>query len=67
MSSVLHPQYITDETGKRISVVLSFEEYEKYQELLEDMDDLSVIAERRNEAGLAHVEVIAGLQRDGLL
>ncbi len=28
MSLDLHPQYITDEAGKRISVVLPIEEYE---------------------------------------
>jgi len=28
MSTVLHPKYVTDEMGNRISVILSIEEYE---------------------------------------
>ena len=64
MSTELHPQYITDEAGKRVSVVLSIEEY---QELLEDLEDLAVLAERKDEAGIPHDEVISGLKRDDLL
>lgn len=64
MSAVLHPQYITDETGKRISVVLPIEEY---QELLEDLEDLAALSERSDETPIPHGEVTAGLKRDGLL
>jgi hypothetical protein len=39
----LHPKYITDESGKKISVILSIE---KYHELLEDLEDLTVFTER---------------------
>jgi len=60
MSTALHPQYITDESGNRVSVVIPVAEFE---ELLEDLDDLAVIAERRDEPALTHDEVIAGLQR----
>jgi PHD/YefM family antitoxin component YafN of YafNO toxin-antitoxin module len=60
----LHPQYITDEAGKRVSVVLPVAEYE---ELMEDMEDLAAMAERRDEPGIPHDEVIAELKRDGLL
>jgi PHD/YefM family antitoxin component YafN of YafNO toxin-antitoxin module len=41
MSTVLHPQYITDETGKRVSVVLPIEEYQAMTERLEDLEDLA--------------------------
>lgn len=41
------PQYITDANGKKISVILSLADYE---ELLEDLEDLAAIAERRNES-----------------
>jgi len=64
MNAVLHPQYITDEIGERVSVVLPIEEY---RELLEDLEDLAAIAERRDEPGVPHDEVIAGLKRDGSL
>lgn len=60
----LHPQYITDETGSRVSVVLPIDEY---RELLEDLEDLAAMAERREEPSIPHDQVIAGLERDGLL
>ena len=39
-------QYIVDENGRKKSVVLLMNEY---QELLQDMKDLAVIAERKDE------------------
>jgi hypothetical protein len=56
-------QYLTNEKGKRIAVVLPIEEYEK---LLEDLDDLAVVAERRGEATIPHEEFKRSLKRDGL-
>ena len=38
--------YVVDENGNRTAVMLPIEEYE---ELLEDLQDLAVIAERRDE------------------
>jgi hypothetical protein len=64
MITALHPQYITDEGGKRVSVVLPMDEYTA---LLEDLDDLATLAERRDEPCLAHEEVVARLKSDGLL
>jgi len=40
------PQYITDADGKKISIILPLADYE---ELLEDLEDLAAIAERRCE------------------
>ena len=49
-----------DERGKKESVVLPIREYE---ELLEDLDDLAVIAERKQEP-LEPLEVVkAGLKK----
>lgn len=39
-------QYITDSAGHKISVVLPMDEY---FELLEDLEDLAAIAERKDE------------------
>lgn len=64
MNAVMHPQYITDTAGNRVSVVLPLVEYES---LLEDLEDLAAMAERRDEETLSHDEVMAGLKRDGLL
>lgn len=63
-AETLHPQYITDENGHRVSVVLPISEYE---ELLEDLEDLETIAERRSEPTVSHDDLIAGLKRDGVL
>ncbi len=59
-----HPQYITDEQGNRVSVVLPVAEYE---ELLDDIDALAAIAERRDEPSKSHEQLIAELKRDGLI
>lgn len=56
--------YITNEAGEKTAVILPIEEFE---ELLEDLNDLAVIAERRDEPTIPHEEVIAKLKRDGLL
>jgi PHD/YefM family antitoxin component YafN of YafNO toxin-antitoxin module len=38
--------FVVDENGKRTAVMLPIEEYER---LLEDLEDLAVIAQRRHE------------------
>lgn len=58
------PQFVTNEDGERTGVLLSLE---AYTELLEDLEDLAVIAERRSETPVAHEEVVARLTADGLL
>jgi PHD/YefM family antitoxin component YafN of YafNO toxin-antitoxin module len=60
----LNPQYVTDESGKRTAVILSISEFE---ELLEDIEDLAVVAERRKEPTVSHEELVAELKRDGLI
>jgi hypothetical protein len=57
-------QYITNEKGKKTAVVLPLDDYEK---LLEDLDDLAVVAERRDEPTISHEKFKAELKRDGLL
>jgi hypothetical protein len=57
-------QYLTDETGKKTAVVLLITDYEK---LLEDLDDLAAIAERREEPTILHEEFKAELKRDGIV
>ena len=39
-------QYVVDEKGQKTAVIIPVEEYE---ELLEDIHDLAIIAERRDE------------------
>lgn len=42
----LKKRYLTDEKGRKTAVVLPIREYE---ELLEDLEDLAIIAERKDE------------------
>jgi len=55
-------QYITDANGNRTGVILSIE---RYEQLIEDLHDLAVIAERRNETPISFEEVKRRLERDG--
>ena len=62
--AVMSAQYVSDETGRRTAVLLPIEDYER---ILEDLEDLAAIAERRDEPTVPHEELIAELKRDGLL
>lgn len=61
MKSNLHPEFLTNEEGERISVVLPIEEF---NELLEDLEDLAVIAERRDEETISHQDLLRLLDND---
>jgi len=58
--SELQVQYVTNDAGKKTAVILPIEEFE---ELLEDIDDLAALAERRDEPSLSHAEVISQLNK----
>ena len=47
-------QYIVDEKGRKTAVIISVEEYE---DLLEDIHDLAIIAERRDQPTITFIEV----------
>ena len=57
-------RYITDKQGIKKEVILSIKDFEN---LLEDLQDLAVIAERREEETVNHEDIIKELKRDGLL
>lgn len=60
----LHPHYITDENGERTSVVLSMAEF---RDLMEDIEDLAIVAERREEPSISHETLLKELGEDGLV
>lgn len=60
----LDVQYVVNDVGEKTAVILSFE---RFQELLEDIEDLAAVAERREESTVSHSDVLAELKRDGLL
>lgn len=62
--NTLNPQYVTDENGEQTAVLLPIG---TFRDLIEDIDDLAAIAERREEPTISHDEVIAQLKRDGLI
>jgi hypothetical protein len=57
-------RYIVDAKGRRSDVVMKAEEYEA---LLEDLHDLAVIAERRNEPTVTLKELRRRFKADGLI
>ncbi len=57
-------QYVTDESGQKTGVLLSIVDYEK---LIEDLEDLAIIADRRDEPTISHEQFLGELKRDGIL
>jgi hypothetical protein len=53
------PQYITDANGQKLSVILPIEEY---LELMDDLEDLAMIAERKDEPTFSLEDVINELK-----
>ena len=57
-------QYVVDSKGRKTGVILSLEQYER---LLEDLHDLAIVAERRDEKAISLDELKRRLKKDGLL
>jgi PHD/YefM family antitoxin component YafN of YafNO toxin-antitoxin module len=57
-------QYVIDEKGKKVSVILPLD---KYQSLMEDLHDLAVVAERREEDPISLDEMKQRLTDSGIL
>lgn len=57
-------QYVTDARGRKRSVILPVETYE---EMLEDIQDLVAVAERRKEKSLSLEDMKKRLKRDGVI
>ncbi|MDQ3907073.1 MAG: hypothetical protein M3268_01890 [Acidobacteriota bacterium] len=57
-------QFVTNQDGEKTAVIVPFDEF---WELLEDVEDLAAVAERRDEPTISHDELLAELKRDGLV
>jgi PHD/YefM family antitoxin component YafN of YafNO toxin-antitoxin module len=57
-------QYIVDADGNKTAVILSIEQYEQ---LLEDLHDLTVVAERRDETPISLEDMKRRLNQHGTL
>ncbi len=51
----LSVQFVTNMSGERVAVVVPIEEFE---ELLEDLEDLATVVERRDEPTVSHRELL---------
>jgi PHD/YefM family antitoxin component YafN of YafNO toxin-antitoxin module len=60
----IREQYVIDEKGQKKAVIIPIDEY---KELLEDIHDLAIIAERQNEPTITFEELKKKLKKDGLL
>lgn len=45
----IHPQYITDNTGKKISAVLPMKDFKAIMEELEELEDIRLYDEAKKE------------------
>jgi len=57
-------QYIIAERGQETAVVMPLKEYE---ELLEDLYDIAIIAERKDESTVPFEKILKRLKSDGRL
>jgi PHD/YefM family antitoxin component YafN of YafNO toxin-antitoxin module len=57
-------QYVIDNNGKKTGVILPLERYEN---LLVDLHDLAVVAERRDESPISMKVMRRRLKKDGIL
>ena len=60
----LNPQYITNNNGEKMSIVLSIQEFEN---ILEDFEDLAIVAERKDEKVFSHQDVLKELEQDDII
>jgi hypothetical protein len=64
MAATFEEKFVTNSKGKTVSVILSYRDYRK---LMEDLHDLAIIAERRDEKPISLEAMKKKLQKDGLL
>ncbi len=64
LQAQLQEQYVVNPEGHRTAVILSLE---RYEQVMEDLHDLAIVAERREEAPISLEEMERHLREDGLL
>ena len=57
-------RFIVDSQGKKTAVLVPIK---KYQELMADLHDLAMVAERKNEKPISLIEMKKRLKRDGII
>ena len=61
---VLHPKFVTDENGNKTEVILPIN---IFNQIIEDLEDLSIVASRRNESSIKHEDLINDLKANGYI
>jgi PHD/YefM family antitoxin component YafN of YafNO toxin-antitoxin module len=66
MGKIKEPEatYVVNKKGKKTAIILPME---KYEELMEDLEDLAIIASRKNEPTHDWEGLKKKLQNDGIL
>jgi PHD/YefM family antitoxin component YafN of YafNO toxin-antitoxin module len=64
MTTPTKEQYIIDAEGNKTAIILSIEQYEQ---MLEDLHDLAIVAERRTEQPISLANMQEWLKEDGPL
>jgi len=59
-----HARYITDDEGRKTAVILPIK---NYRQLLEDLHDLAVVAERRDQETISLQEMQRRLKSNGII
>ena len=61
---VVSDQYVVDSKGRKKAVIVAAK---RYEQIMEDLHDLAVVAERRTEGAISLDEMKRRLNRDGIL
>ncbi len=64
LPKLLDQQFVVDRDGKRQAVIVPLKDYER---LIEDLHDLAVVAERRDEEPISLDDMKRRLREDGLI
>jgi hypothetical protein len=72
MSTPVKEQYIIDLEGNKTGIILSIRQgrgyaNEQYEQMLEDLHDLAIVAERRSEQPVSLAKMQEWLKEDGIL
>ena len=60
----LEIEYVTNLAGEKTAVILPVN---RFQDLIEDIEDLAAVAERREEPTITHDQLLTELKQDGLI
>lgn len=60
----LHTQYITNDKNEWVSIIIPINEFEQ---MIEDFEDLQIVAQRKNEELLSHQDILKELKQDGII